>query len=215
MSILADIEIKELCTKPPTWGDDTNMIIPFVDQQINAEEFKHFSDGDGERSIRKILSYGLSSYGYDIRLNNKELKVFTNDSGLIVDPRKIDAKIYKTPEILFDESDNAAYVILPPNTGLLGHSVEYFRIPKDVVGTALGKSTYARCFISVIVTPLEPGWEGQLVIEVVNHSPLPTRVYLNQGICQIMFHKGNPCEVNYGDRRGKYMRQLGTIDAIV
>lgn len=210
MSILNDEEITELCV-----GVSEPMITPFLSEQVKIQEYKRLGDDDGERRERKVISYGLSSFGYDIRLNDVELKVFSKDNYQVVDPRKVNSGIYNKPVIHYDEDDKAPYVILPSNTGMLGHSVETFNIPRNVLVNALGKSTYARCFVSVIVTPLEPGWKGQLVIEVVNHSPLPVRVYLSQGICQLIFLRGEDCKVSYADRGGKYQNQSGTQDSLV
>ena len=196
MSILNDKEILRLCK-------EENMITPFSDSSVKQV--------DGI----KLISYGMGSFGYDIRLSGEDLKLFLNRGGEVVDPRNVKPEYYVVPEIKYDETDGAAYVVLPPNTGLLGHSLERFKMPRDVLAQALGKSTYARCFISVIVTPLEPEWEGDLVIEVVNHGSHPARVYLNQGICQLLFLRGEQPNVSYKDKGGKYQGQSGTQDALV
>lgn len=213
MTILADFEIKELCIN---YNEDPNfkpMISPFKATQVKEQTYT--APTTTKDNTRRVISYGLSSFGYDIRLKPKDLKVFTNINSLVIDPRRVDPRIYAPLDIYYDGQDNAPFVILPPNTGMLGHTVETFNIPKDVLGSCTGKSTYARCFISVIVTPLEPGWSGELVVEVVNHGPLPARVYLDQGIAQLTFLRGNACETNYEDRNGKYQQQVGTQDAIV
>lgn len=194
--LLNDQQIHALCL------DDQPMIDPFVDHSVKVR--------DGNR----VISYGLSSFGYDIRLSDKELKVFTNIWCGEVDPRQIDSGVYTTPAIR-TASDGERYVLLPPNTGMLGHTVEYFRMPESILGICQSKSTYARAFVSVLVTPLEPGWHGQLVVEVVNHTTVPARVYLNQGIAQLMFLKGDRPHVTYADRDGKYQGQRGTTDAKV
>lgn len=148
-----------------------------------------------------VISYGLSSYGYDARLAD-EFMIFTNIDNAIVDPK--------------DFSDNSFVnrktdvCIIPPNSFTLCRTVEYFRIPKDVLVICLGKSTYARCGLIVNVTPLEPGWEGHVTLEISNTTPLPAKVYANEGICQFLFFKGSsPCETTYADRSGKYMGQKG------
>ncbi len=155
---------------------------------------------DGQRR-EGTISYGLSSYGYDARIAD-EFKIFTNVDNAVVDPKNFSEAgfVTRTGEIC----------IVPPNSFVLGHTVEYFRIPRDVLVICLGKSTYARYGLIVNVTPLEPEWEGQVTIEISNTTPLPARVYANEGICQFLFLKGeSPPEVSYADRAGKYMRQRG------
>ena len=147
------------------------------------------------------VSFGLSSYGYDARVA-PEFKIFTNVDNAIVDPKNL-------AESTFVDR-NTDVCILPPNSFALGRTVEYFRVPDDVLVICLGKSTYARCGIIVNVTPLEPGWEGHVTLEFSNTTPLPAKIYANEGICQFLFFKGNePCEVTYKDRAGKYMKQKG------
>jgi dCTP deaminase len=147
------------------------------------------------------ISFGLSSYGYDARVAD-EFKIFTNVDNAIVDPKdfRADSFVDRKCEVC----------IIPPNSFALAHTVEYFRIPRDVLVICLGKSTYARCGIIVNVTPLEPEWEGQVTIEISNTTPLPARIYANEGICQFLFLRGEtPPEVSYADRKGKYMGQRG------
>lgn len=183
------------------------MIKPFVGESIKTTIT--------EKGLQKILSYGLSSYGYDIRLAREDLKLFTNLHSTIVDPRNIDPKCYTAPEIRVDE-DGLEYVLQPPNSLMLGHTVEWFNIPRDILATCLGKSTYARVGVSLIVTPLEPQWSGQLVVEIVNHTNSPVKIYPNQGIGQLTFNRSAVnCKVSYGDRGGKYQGQSGTTDAKV
>ncbi len=147
------------------------------------------------------ISYGLSSYGYDARVSD-EFKLFTNVNSAVVDPKAF------APESFVDRK--APVCIIPPNSFALAHTVEYFRIPRDVLVICLGKSTYARCGIIVNVTPLEPEWEGQVTIEISNTTPLPAKIHAFEGICQFLFLLGNePCEISYADRAGKYMRQTG------
>ncbi len=148
------------------------------------------------------ISYGLSSYGYDARVGD-DFKIFTNVDSAVVDPKNFN------PNSFVDRRGPVA--IIPPNSFALAHTVEYFRIPRDILVVCLGKSTYARCGIIVNVTPLEPEWEGQVTIEISNTTPLPARIYAGEGICQFLFLQGSePCEVSYADRAGKYMRQRGT-----
>jgi dCTP deaminase len=148
-----------------------------------------------------VISYGLSSYGYDARIAD-EFKLFTNLDSAIIDPKSF------TSASFVDRKTDA--IIIPPNSFALGRTVEYFRIPRDVLVICLGKSTYARCGIIVNVTPLEPEWEGQVTIEISNTTPLPARIHANEGICQFLFLMGNePCETSYADKAGKYMRQTG------
>ena len=147
------------------------------------------------------ISYGLSSYGYDARVAD-EFKIFTNVDSAIVDPKNFDANSF------VDRKTDVC--IIPPNSFALARTVEYFRIPRDTLVICLGKSTYARCGIIVNVTPLEPEWEGHVTLEFSNTTPLPAKIYANEGACQFLFLKGNePCEVSYADRAGKYMGQRG------
>ena len=147
------------------------------------------------------ISYGLSSYGYDARVA-PEFKIFTNVHSTVVDPKCFD------PQSFVDVETDVC--IIPPNSFALARTVEYCRVPRDVLVICLGKSTYARCGIIVNVTPLEPGWEGHVTLEFSNTTPLPAKIYANEGACQFLFLKGNePCETSYADRAGKYMGQRG------
>lgn len=164
---------------------NNGMIEPFVEKQT----------AEGK------ISYGLSSYGYDSRCSN-EFKIFTNVDNAIVDPKN-----FSEQSFVDRETD---VCIIPPNSFVLTRSVEYFRIPKDVLVVCLGKSTYARCGLIVNVTPLEPGWEGHVTLEISNSTPLPAKVYANEGVAQFLFFKGSSaCETSYADRAGKYMGQKG------
>jgi dCTP deaminase len=148
-----------------------------------------------------VISYGLSSYGYDARVAD-EFKIFTNVDSAIVDPKNF-------PDAGFVDRKTDVCTI-PPNSFVLARTVEYFRIPRDVLVICVGKSTYARCGIIVNVTPLEPEWEGHVTLEFSNTTPLPARIYANEGACQFLFLKGTEnCEVSYADRKGKYMGQQG------
>jgi dCTP deaminase len=155
-----------------------------------------------ERQKREgTISYGLSSYGYDARVSD-EFLVFTNVDSALVDPKNFDPKSFVERK--------GPVCIIPPNSFALARTVEYFRIPRDVLVICLGKSTYARCGIIVNVTPLEPEWEGHVTLEFSNTTPLPAKIYANEGACQFLFLKGDqPCEVSYADRAGKYMGQRG------
>jgi dCTP deaminase len=148
-----------------------------------------------------VISYGLSSYGYDIRVA-PEFKVFTNVHHVVVDPKDFDDRSFV--------DINEKECIIPPNSFALARTVEYFRIPRDVLVICLGKSTYARCGIIVNVTPLEPTWEGYLTLEISNTTPLPAKIYGGEGIAQLLFFEGDEePEVAYADRKGKYMKQVG------
>lgn len=169
---------------------EKGMIEPFVDGQVREKE-------DGGR----LISYGLSSYGYDLRVSD-EFKVFTNVFSSIVDPKAFD------PASFVDIQTDVC--IVPPNSFALARSVEYFRIPRDVLTICVGKSTYARCGIIVNVTPFEPEWEGHVTLEISNTTPLPARIYANEGLAQVVFFQADEvCETSYGDRGGKYMKQTG------
>jgi dCTP deaminase len=161
------------------------MIEPFEDRQVR----------DG------VVSYGLSSYGYDIRVAD-EFKVFTNINSTVVDPKNFDARSFV--DLKTD------ICIIPPNSFALAKTVEYFRIPRDVLTVCVGKSTYARCGLIVNVTPFEPEWEGFVTLEISNTTPLPARVYANEGIAQVLFFQSDEmCEVSYADKKGKYQKQQG------
>ena len=165
------------------------MIEPFVERQTRAA------------GADQIISYGLSSYGYDARLA-PEFKIFTNVDNAMVDPKNFSAQSFV--------ERSGEFCVVPPNSFALARTVEYFRIPRDVLVICLGKSTYARCGIIVNVTPLEPEWEGHVTLEISNTTPLPAKVYANEGICQFLFLKGEtPPEISYADRAGKYMGQRG------
>lgn len=154
------------------------------------------------RQVRKgMISYGVSSYGYDIRVAN-EYKIFTNINNTLVDPKNFTADNFVTV--------TADHCIIPPNSFVLAKTVEYFRIPRNCLVVCIGKSTYARCGLIVNVTPLEPEWEGILTLEISNTTPLPAKVYSNEGIAQLMFFESDePCEISYKDKGGKYQAQSG------
>lgn len=186
MSIKSDKWIKEMAKK-------FGLIEPFLETQI-----RHSECGQ-----KKAVSYGLSSYGYDIRVAD-EFKIFTNIHNTIVDPKNFAENAFV--DIKTDEC------IIPPNSFALARSIEYFRIPRDVLTICLGKSTYARCGIIVNVTPFEPEWEGYVTLEISNTTPLPAKIYANEGIAQVIFFGAHePCEISYADRNGKYMKQQGIV----
>ncbi|MGY8963962.1 MAG: dCTP deaminase, partial [Rhodospirillales bacterium] len=155
-----------------------------------------------DRLERKdVISYGVSSYGYDARVSD-EFKIFTNVNNTVVDPKN-----FSTQGFVDRKTD---VCVIPPNSFVLARTVELFRIPRDVLVICLGKSTYARCGIIVNVTPLEPEWEGHVTLEFSNTTPLPARIYANEGACQFIFLKGDSeCDVSYADRKGKYQGQQG------
>jgi dCTP deaminase len=175
--------------KPDKWikrmALEHGMIEPFEDRQVR----------------QGVISYGLSSYGYDIRVAD-EFKVFTNINNTVVDPKNFDDRSF------VDMKTDVC--IIPPNSFALAKTVEYFRIPRDVLTVCVGKSTYARCGLIVNVTPFEPEWEGFVTLEISNTTPLPAKVYANEGISQVLFFQSDePCEVSYADKKGKYQKQQG------
>lgn len=180
MPICSDAWIKKT-------AEEKKLIEPFVDHLVRYNE-----------SGNKVVSYGLSSFGYDLRVSN-EFKIFTNVRNAIVDPKQ-----FHDDAFIYVETDEC---IIPPNSFALARSVEYFRIPRSVLAICVGKSTYARCGIIVNVTPFEPEWEGFVTLEISNTTPLPAKIYANEGLAQVVFFEGEPCTVSYADRDGKYQRQ--------
>jgi len=179
--------------KPDKWirkmAEEHGMIEPFEPGQIRE-------NGSG-----RIVSYGTSSYGYDIRCS-EEFKIFTNINSAIVDPKNFDDSSFV--------NFHGEVCIIPPNSFALARTVEYFRIPRNVLTVCLGKSTYARCGIIVNVTPFEPEWEGHVTLEFSNTSPLPAKIYANEGVAQVLFFESDEvCETSYKDRGGKYQGQTG------
>jgi dCTP deaminase len=178
MAIMSDRWIREM-------AKEQRMIEPFADHQVRAG----------------VISYGVSSYGYDMRVS-REFRIFTNVLSSVVDPKAFDPKSFVEYE--------GDICIVPPNSFALSRSVEYFRIPRDVLTICVGKSTYARCGIITNVTPFEPEWEGYVTLEISNTTPLPAKIYANEGIAQVLFFRGDePPEVSYKDKRGKYQGQHG------
>lgn len=227
MTILADNQIRKLCEMP--WGSAK-------DAQTNEEEITSITQSKPtslresfEKDIalawepmifpyspiqnrldqdgNKIISWGSSSYGYDVRLADT-YKIFTNINSVLIDPLNISDKCYI--------DHKGPYCIIPPNSYMLGHTIETFNIPNDVTVICVGKSTYARVACMINVTPIEAGFKGQVVIEIANQSPLPLKVYANMGIAQFLFFEGEvPCDVSYGDRGGKYQNQVGIQTALL
>lgn len=221
--ILSDRAIRELCTgdfvarhtEPVSFERDGSIKTERITGEIRNESGKPMITPFSNKSVKedeegnRIISYGLSSYGYDIRLSN-EFRLFSRPN----DGRVIDPKNSNHDE--FSEAITADEITIPPGGLLLGRSVESFSIPRDVLVVCLGKSTYARVGALVNVTPLEPEWEGELVIEITNGTNLPLKVYANEGIAQLIFHVGDQeCEVSYKDRGGKYQGQSGVVMAKV
>lgn len=177
--------------KSDTWirrmATEHGMIEPFADRQVREGK----------------ISFGVSSYGYDLRVSD-EFKIFTNINSTVVDPKNFDERSFV--EVKGD------VCIIPPNSFALAKSVEYFRIPRNILTVCVGKSTYARCGIIVNVTPFEPEWEGFVTLEISNTTPLPAKVYANEGLCQILFFESDEvCEISYKDKQGKYQSQTGIV----
>jgi dCTP deaminase len=186
MTIKSDRWIRRL-------AKEVGMIDPFTEAQVRQV------DSAGHR----VISYGVSSYGYDMRVA-REFKIFTNALSAIVDPKEFDSRSFVEFE--------GDVCIVPPNSFALARSVEYFRIPRNVLTICVGKSTYARCGIITNVTPFEPEWEGHVTLEISNTTPLPAKIYANEGICQVLFFEADAddiCETSYKDKEGKYQRQTG------
>ncbi len=178
MPIKADRWIRQMAL-------EKGMIEPFVDSQVRAG----------------VISYGVSSYGYDIRVAD-EFKVFTNVNNTVIDPKDFDSRAFVDIK--------ADVCIVPPNSFALARTIEYFRIPRNILTICLGKSTYARCGIIVNVTPFEPEWEGFVTLEISNTTPLPAKIYANEGIAQVLFLESDEdCEQSYADKKGKYLKQQG------
>jgi dCTP deaminase len=178
MAIKADGWIKKMAI-------ENDMIVPFIEEQVREN----------------VISYGVSSYGYDVRIA-EEFKIFTNLNSTIVDPKNFD------PKSLVDFKGKVC--IIPPNSFALGRTIEYFKIPRKVMTICVGKSTYARCGIITNVTPLEPGWEGHVTLEISNTTPLPAKIYAGEGIAQFLFFESDEeCLLSYADKKGKYQAQVG------
>ena len=190
MSVLCDKEIRRL-------AEEEEMIVPFQDRLISQE--------DG----RRILSYGLSSYGYDIRLSPEQCLIFGRIQEGVSDPKDFNPKILSDSELLEDEKGQ--YFLLPPYGYCLAVAEERLKLPQDVTVIAMGKSSYARSGIIANITPAEAGWEGYLTLEISNATGQFNRIYANEGIIQLLFLRGTPCEVSYQDRKGKYQNQAQEV----
>lgn len=189
----------------PVVSDFKPMIAPFFSRQVKTQRHQGIGLYKSAETERKIVSYGLSSFGYDVRLGNK-FKIFTNVRNGTIDPLNPD------PNCFVDHEGD--FCIIPPNSYILGHTLETFDIPRDIMVVCVGKSTYARLAAITNVTPIEPGFKGEVVIEIANCSTLPLKVYANQGIAQFLFFKGDQeCMVSYADKDGKYMNQTGITTA--
>ena len=159
----------------------------------------------------KIISYGQSSYGYDVSLG-REFKVFTDVRNAVIDPKNFSDDAFM--DILAKEDETGAYIMIPANSFALGVSREYFRIPRDIMVLCVGKSTYARCGIIANITPLEPEWEGHITLEISNTAPCPAKVYAEEGLCQLLFIQADhQCATSYADKDGKYQKQIGIVTA--
>jgi len=185
--ILPDHEITALA--------QAGMITPYESSQVS------------KRDDQRVISYGVSSYGYDARVSD-DFKVFTNTYGTVVDPKNFDDRSFV--DVKAQLGRDGYTITIPPHSFVLGRTVERFRIPRDVLVVCVGKSTYARCGIIVNVTPLEPEWEGHVTLEFSNTTPLPAKLYANEGACQFIFlRSASPCQTSYADRKGKYQGQTG------
>lgn len=195
--IMSDIWIREQAEK--------GMIEPFVDQQVRSVVQNPYGNFIGaSKEPKKTISFGVSSYGYDMRLA-REFKIFTNAYCAVIDPKNM-------PEEAFVTVEADDFILAPPHSFVLARSVERFKIPHDILALVIGKSTYARCGLIVNCTPMEPGWEGYLTIELSNTTPMPMKIYVGEGIAQALFYHGDqPSSVNYATRAGKYQAQGAEI----
>lgn len=192
MSILSDNQIRSYCLKGFTYR---SMIEPFTPDQVRKHD-------TGE----KCISYGLSSYGYDLRAGF-EFKIFSNVNSTVVDPKNFDNNSFV--EVVVKNPGD--FILIPPNSFVLTHSLEKINMPRNVTGVVTGKSTLARCGIICICTPLESEWSGFITLEFANTTPLPVKLYAGEGCCQVLFYEGSPCDVSYADRSGKYMNQENKV----
>jgi dCTP deaminase len=221
LSLLSDREIKELCEGDrligsPFADDFRPMLSPFVPELVReiVSESPISYDSSVTYLKRKVISYGLSSYGYDLRLAAHDFRIFKDRNifqklGLqktpIVDPKNFDENLLYKAQLHCDHTGK--YFIMPPHSSALGVSVECFDMPRNVTGICLGKSTYARSAITPFVTPIEAGWRGYPTLEFGNNTDLPCKIYANEGVLQMVFNRGADCDVSYGDRNGKYQDQ--------
>jgi dCTP deaminase len=211
MSIVPDWRIKKLC--------EEGMITPYVEDQVKnhylfvnekgsrwESKLEHPGSIFPGQTERKVVSYGISSYGYDIRVGNK-FKIFTNLDTTVIDPKNFEEKAFRD----YEAED---YCIIPPNSFALAATVERFKIPRNILVIGIGKSTYARCGIILNVTPFEPEWEGHATLEISNTTPCPAKIYANEGIAQLVFFEcdfGDVCATSYADKKGKYQNQSSDV----
>jgi len=208
-SLLSDREIKGLCT------GDRPMLSPFCASQIRQIPIGQLPDG---LLMGKAISFGLSSYGYDLRLAPHDFRIFKDRNifqklGLqktpVIDPKNFDDSVLYQAKLHSDRS--GSYFVMPPHSAALGVSVERFNMPRNVIGLTIGKSTYARCAAIPFTTEVEPEWEGFLTLEFGNYTDFPCKLYANEGILQMAFFKGSDCDISYGDRNGKYQNQTHQV----
>lgn len=209
-SLLSDREIKELCT------GDRPMLSPFTPHQVREIVFEAPISYD--KLQRKCISYGASSYGYDLRLASHDFRIFKDrniwqklgwQETPIIDPKNFDDSILCQAKLRHDTKGK--YFVMPPHSAALGVSVERFDMPRNVIGLTIGKSTYARCAAIPFTTEVEPEWEGFLTLEFGNYTDFPCKLYANEGILQMAFFKGDDCDISYGDRNGKYQNQTHQV----
>jgi dCTP deaminase len=195
--ILPDFKIRELCEYP-----ESPLVTPYLPELIR------------EVDDVRMISFGQSSMGYDLRLSSKDFRVFSPIAGTEIDPKRFDENTLVDAPLRGAE-DGSKYFLLPPHSYALGVTIETFHMPSDVLGICTGKSTYARCGLIVNTTPLEPGWRGRLVLEFSNSADLPVRLYAGEGIAQAVFFQGETCATSYADRAGKYQDQAKLVTAKV
>lgn len=198
--------------KVPMIAPFFNKPVRYIDKDSGEPVDLRLAEGEAPPAhVRKVISFGRSSYGYDVRFTNdiNQIKVFTNLSGLEIDPKRMRQENFATPLPRMDE-DGATYVLIPPHSYIQGPTMEYFTIPRDVLVVVLGKSTYARSALVANVTPIEPEFEGEVVIEIANVTTSPVRIYLGEGCAQFCFFQSDEdCETSYKDKGGKYQGQVG------
>jgi dCTP deaminase len=213
-SLLSDRQIKELCK------GDRPMLSPFISTQVKTTDLPsvHLYASVYAYPTRKAISYGVSSYGYDLRLADHDFRIF-KDRNIwqklgwlktpIIDPKNFDESVLYQAKLHSDESGQ--YFVMPPHSAALGVSVERFDMPRNVIGLTIGKSTYARCAAIPFTTEVEPEWQGFLTLEFGNYTDFPCKLYANEGILQMAFFQGDDCDVSYSDRNGKYQNQAQSV----
>lgn len=212
MGPLNDEEIEARCLEWDTFGLPRPMVDPFeaeLVRRVEVEVGQEETTGRPMRASIPVVSFGLSSFGYDFRVRPK-FRVFSPIHAREIDPKNFDERC-----LVDVDAGDKGYILIPPHSYALSETVETFFIPRDVIVTGIGKSTYVRCGISLAITPFEPEWEGTATLEITNHTPLPARIYANEGLGQILFFQGKPCRTSYADRKGKYNKQSGIVSARV